>query len=431
MNMPQVQLFDLVISLSHTVDLVSPLVADHHQRVAYIALSLGLEMNLPEEELHNLVLAAALHDIGALSLQERLDALHFEAIEPHRHSESGYLLLQMFQPLSAAAELIRFHHIPWNDGQGREWRGLPVPRAAHILHLADRIDVLSRELYEAGGKADRHPDPLSRIEHVVSRIRKQSGRMFVPEMVDFFRGLAEKEYFWFDLVSPAILETCARYVKPEIIPLTDHDTAVSLVSQIIDFRSPFTATHSAGVAAAAETLARLYGFPESELPAVRVAGYLHDLGKLAVPAEILEKPGVLTPREYNIIKSHTYHTHRVLNSIPGLAAITAWASFHHERLDGRGYPFRLKGRQLSPGSRIMAVADVFAAVTEDRPYRPGMSPEGALSVLRKLAGDALEPDMVELVHRNYDELAADCEAAREKAAARYRAFRSKLPRVRN
>lgn len=431
LNRPHVQLFDLVISLSHTVDLVSPLVADHHQRVAYIALSLGLEMNLPEEELHNLVLAAALHDIGALSLQERLDALHFETITPQRHSETGYLLLQMFQPLSAAAELIRFHHVPWNNGQGREWRGLPVPGAAHILHLADRIDVLSRELYEVRGKADRHPDPLSRVEHVVSGIRKQAGRMFVPEMVDIFRGLAEKEYFWFDLVSPDILEACARYVKPQIIPLTEHGTAVSLVSQIIDFRSSFTATHSAGVAAAAETLARLYGFSEAELPAVRVAGYLHDLGKLAVPAEILEKPGVLTPQEYNIIKSHTYHTHRVLKNIRGLAAITAWASFHHERLDGQGYPFRLKGKQLSPGSRIMAVADVFAAVTEDRPYRPGMSPEGALSVLREMAGDALEPDIVALVHRNYDELAANCEAARKEAADRYRTFRANLPRVKS
>lgn len=424
MKTPRINLLDMVLGLADTVDLASPVVADHHRRVAYIALRLGLEMRRPDTELHDLILAALLHDIGALSLRQRLDALHFEAVEP-RHAESGYRLLRMFPPLAAAAELVRFHHVYWNRGGGKQRDGLAVPRAAHLLHLADRIDAAFVELPAPAQAPEHHFDPLSRRKDIVRRIRAQSGAMFVPEMVDAFLSLAEKEYFWFDLVSADITATVTRHVQPRLINLTDRDAGpLRLFAQIIDFRSPFTATHSAGVAAAAETLARIHGFSEKEVTNIRTAGYLHDLGKLAVPTEILEKPGKLEPWEYSIIKAHAYHTHRVLRRFTELGTIVSWAAFHHERPDGKGYPFRLKGGQLSPGVRIMAVADVFTALTEDRPYRAGMKREQVLSILRKMAGPALDPDITALVKQNYDELTAIRETARKKAAARYRAFRA-------
>jgi HD-GYP domain-containing protein (c-di-GMP phosphodiesterase class II) len=178
-----------------------------------------------------------------------------------------------------------------------------------------------------------------------------------------------------------------------------------LFSRIIDFRSRFTATHSRGVAASAEALAMLMGFSAWECQLIRVAGNLHDLGKLAVPTEILEKSGQLTDAEYNLIKGHSFYTYHILEAIDELEIITAWAAFHHERLDGSGYPFQISGDQLSLPARIVAVADVFTAITEDRPYRVGMDPDQALSVLRKMAAEgALDKGVVGVLADNLGEV---------------------------
>src|SRR3990167_2949515 len=104
-----------------------------------------------------------------------------------------------------------------------------------------------------------------------------------------------------------------------------------------------------------------------------IAALLHDIGKLSVPDEILEKPGGLSTEEFNIMRGHTYFTYHILNSIDGFDTISEWAAFHHEKLNGRGYPFHLKEGQLSIGSRIMAVSDKFSALSEDRPYRKSLT----------------------------------------------------------
>lgn len=119
----------------------------------------------------------------------------------------------------------------------------------------------------------------------------------------------------------------------EIIELT------KIFANIIDFRNPFTATHSAGVAKTAEKLAELAGFSENECKMMLVAGYLHDLGKLAVSKSILDKPGNLDPGERNVIRSHAFYTYRLLQAIKGFEIINKWASFHHEKLNGKGYSF--------------------------------------------------------------------------------------------
>ena len=197
-----------------------------------------------------------------------------------------------------------------------------------------------------------------------------------------------------------------------------------LFSYIIDFRSRFTATHSSGVAASSEALSRLVGFSERECRMMRIAGHLHDLGKLAVPAEILEKPAKLTEDEFNIIRSHTFYTYRILEPIGDLDVINTWGSFHHERLDGSGYPFHHKAQDLSLGSRIMAVADVFTAITEDRPYRKEMPSERALQVLQQMAdSSALDSNIVSLLRVHFDEINSSRIAAQAGASKEYQEFR--------
>jgi len=409
---PQTPLFDLIMCLSDAVDLVSPALVNHHKQVAYIACNIGAELGLPLEQQSDLVLAGALHDIGALSLKERMEMLQFEIDKPHKHAELGYMLLKMFAPFSSTAPLVRFHHVPWSEGCGSEFQGKPVPLGGHILHLADRVAVL----------VDRRQEVLGQVERICERIEEQSGKRFRPELVEAFLSLAAKEYFWLDVVSPTIDSILARRIRLTILEL-DIKGLLSLArvfSHIIDFRSPFTATHSSGVAASAESLARLVGFSARECLTMRIAGYLHDLGKLAVPKEILEKPAKLTAEEFNVIRSHTFYTYRILERVPDLEVISTWAAFHHERLDGKGYPFHLRGEDMSLGSRIMAVADVFTAITEDRPYRKGMPSERALKVLQQMADDsALDLYLVAVLRSHYEEVNSARMSAQAVASKEY------------
>lgn len=309
----RVSLFDVVMCLSDAIDLISQVLVDHHKRVSYIAFNIATEIGLCAEEQNNLVFAGLLHDSGALSLKERLDLLRFEAENSYRHAEVGYLLFKNFEPLSKIAPLIRYHHIYWNKGQGSTFKGNKVPIGSHILHLADRVAVAIK----------RKEEILGQVKGICERIEKNSGKMFMPELVDAFKNLATKEYFWLEAISPSISSILAHKSKSIIIELDVKELLdlAKLFCQIIDFRSRFTATHSSGVAATAETMSRLIGFSERECQMMKIAGYLHDLGKLAVSPEILEKPGKLSKEEFYIIKSHAFHTHRILGTIKDLDTI--------------------------------------------------------------------------------------------------------------
>ncbi|MFH1015153.1 MAG: HD domain-containing protein, partial [Nitrospirota bacterium] len=252
----QIPLLDLIVCLSDAMDLVSPEVVNHHKQVAYIAFSIGTKLNLPVEQRNNLMLAGALHDSGAFSLKERLDTLQFEVENPHQHAELGYLLLKTFKPLSMVANLVRFHHVPWSNGCGSEFRGESVPFGSHILHLADRIAVLINKQQEVLGQANG----------VCAKIAEQSGKMFMPELVDAFKCLSTKEYFWFDAVSPPINSIFARKAGIATIELGIAEllNLAKLFCRIIDFRSRFTAIHSTAVAATASALAKFTDFSERE-----------------------------------------------------------------------------------------------------------------------------------------------------------------------
>jgi HD-GYP domain-containing protein (c-di-GMP phosphodiesterase class II) len=366
-------IFDLVLCLSQAIDLVSPLVANHHKRTALIAYGLGMQMKLPEAEMRHLVTAAALHDVGSLTLKERLVTLDFEFQDPLGHSVLGYLLLKTFPPFETAADMVRFHHVPWQHGAGAVFHGLPVPLGSQILHLADRLAVL----------IDPALNILDQVDGVLGKIRALSGEVFDPDLVQALEALAEKESFWLDIIYIQSLTTLNRRLNWEKIKITEDDFLglTNLFRRIIDFRSRFTASHSAGVAAVAEQLACLCNFSEYDCLMIHLAGLLHDLGKLAVPAEILEKNGSLTKEEYDAIRRHTYYTFYILEPLKILDIVRVWGSLHHERMDGHGYPFHLQEDELPLGSRIVSVADIFTALTEARPYRQAVSPQEALQML--------------------------------------------------
>ncbi|MBZ0155273.1 MAG: HD domain-containing protein [Alphaproteobacteria bacterium] len=415
----KVRLSDLILAFSRVLDFVSPQVANHHLRVAIIASEIAQSFGVSRQESSDIFLAATIHDIGVFSVREKFEALEFEMANPHLHAERGYLLVKDYNRFSRAASLIRHHHTPWASGEGCTSNGEEVPIGAHVLHLADRIEVL---IY-------KNMEILSQKKHIVSAIRCHSGKMFMPELVEAFEDLAVRESFWFDAISPEI---------PQIISdrgrLPDHELDITellnisrIFSNIIDYRSSFTAVHSTGVSAVSSMLAQMVGFSDSECVMMTVAGYLHDIGKLAIPPEILDKPGKLTEEEFNIIKSHVYHSYRILEGVAGIETINTWGSLHHERIDGTGYPFHLKGSRLPIGSRIMAVADVFTAITEDRPYRKGMAGEHALKVIQGMAqNNALDHSIVGMASTYFGHLNDVRIEAQRKAGEGYQSIKQLL-----
>ncbi|MGA6993071.1 MAG: HD domain-containing phosphohydrolase, partial [Candidatus Deferrimicrobiaceae bacterium] len=171
----------------------------------------------------------------------------------------------------------------------------------------------------------------------------------------------------------------------------------------------------------ARELAKRMHFSEKDCRLMFVAGALHDLGKVAVPNSVLDKPGKLDPDEYDVIRVHTYFTYQILSTIGGFEDIVKWAAFHHERLDGKGYPFRLSGSELSLGSRIMCVADVFTAVNEFRPYRRDPNRKETLPILLNLVkSGSLDGNIVTVLADHYEEIDRGRAAVQEIHSADYR-----------
>src|SRR6185369_7609057 len=171
-----IPLSDLINCLSDTIDLVSPELADHHKRVGVLAYSLASQLGLSEAEAIDLYFAGNLHDIGALSLTDRVGLLQFEGNDPHQHAETGALLLEMFNPLARLGEMVRFHHVFWAGGAGEFQSGLEVPLGSHILPVADRISEL------IGTMDGIHL--MVRVPDILSRIQTASGAVFSPSLVE-------------------------------------------------------------------------------------------------------------------------------------------------------------------------------------------------------------------------------------------------------
>ena len=408
----QINMYDMLICLTNAGDLISHEVSSHHQQVAYLAFRIGEKLDLPAVQKKNLMLAGLLHDVGAFSLDERLDLIENEPPTSNDHAFRGARLIEGFPPLFDAANIIRYHHVPWKNGEGRSFNGNEVTFLSHILHLADRIAV----------SIDTGQNVIGQIENIKKKILGQKNTIFMPELVDAFLDLSVNEYIWLDTVYKPLL-----YILPDIVVFDTFDLELDeiiklaeIFANIIDFRNPFTAAHSRGVAKTAEKLAELAGFSGNECKMMLVAGYLHDLGKLAVDPNILDKPGKLDTAEKNVMRSHTFYTYRLLQAIKGFETINKWASYHHEKLNGNGYPFHLSSDNIPLGSRIMAVSDIFTALTEDRPYRKGMKLEDAVAIINSMVNDnSICPYVVSILIDNLQTIDAIRRDAQEESKVMY------------
>lgn len=416
MSMDDVYLLDLINGISGALDYVSSAVTGHHRRVGIASAVMAESLDLGPRDATDLVIAGLLHDIGAFSLDLKLDGLDFDA-DLTEHSLVGYKLLKGHPLLTHAADMVKYHHTPWRDMlENPDKTDNNTLFLGNVLNLMDRVDVL--------GKIGSHVFDHQRIRDVIGGY---SNNIYAERAIEGFMEASATSQFWERVEDPhtPVRELIGNGFSDQPIPEEQLLNFSRFFSYIIDFRSRHTATHSQGVAETAVQLARLAGMSTQDQQRMRLAGNLHDIGKLAVPITLLDKPSALKPEEFTSVQYHAQVCERVLHSIPGLEDIADWACEHHERLNGRGYPHGKRGHELSLGSRIMAVADVYTAITEDRPYRDGMAPEEARKVLRTLANaGSLDPDFVGLALDNYEQIDAIRSIAQARALREFKLFRS-------
>ena len=237
---PVVMLDNLVLSLSDSLDLVHHCAADHQQRVAYVSLRMAQSMGYNLNDRADLLYAAALHDIGVLSVEEKIDSIQVDSQNWQQHAELGADLLQRLDFFRAASDFVRLHHQPWSDEAGWNEANGKVRTSSNALHLADYVDrVVRKEI-----------DILSQVKMVRDNVSQWSGSKFSPELVDCFLELTGQESFWLDFASPRIYTVLTGMVVwPHVeLRMDGLEQVGQIFSRIVDFRSPFTATHSIGVA---------------------------------------------------------------------------------------------------------------------------------------------------------------------------------------
>jgi putative nucleotidyltransferase with HDIG domain len=287
----------------------------------------------------------------------------------------------------AVASAVHDVHEHWDGGgEPRGRRGSDIHPAARILAVCQGFDAFL---------STRGPAEAIRI------VRSRRGSWYDPEVATALLELLEAgllaELHAPDLGSRTFeLEPGGRI---DVSSSADIDRMSEAFADIVDAKSPYTGSHSRRVAVAAQELALEMGLPVPEIIGVRRAGLLHDIGKLGVPNAILDKPSRLEPAEFEMIRRHPELTLRILRPIPTFETVAELAAAHHERLDGRGYHRSLAAPSLQLGARIVAVADVWEALTADRPYRTAMDTEAALEVIRSETGDHFAADVVAALER--------------------------------
>jgi HD-GYP domain-containing protein (c-di-GMP phosphodiesterase class II) len=284
----------------------------------------------------------------------------------------------------ATADAIRSLDEHWSGGGYPDGlRGDAIPLGARIANLAQTLETIAR----TDGPAE-----------ALRLARGRRGTWFDPALVDHVQRWRRDDAWWAALRRPDA-DVAAAALEPLDHRRTVDDVGLDEVArafaEIIDAKSPYTFRHSANVATYAERIAGACGMDAAERKRLWRAGMLHDVGKLGVSNGILDKPGRLTDEEREAVNRHPRFTWDILTRVRAFADFARPAALHHEKLDGSGYPWGLDGDALDDAARVLAVADIYEALTADRPYRAGMAPAQALAIMEadrdtKLCGRALD-----------------------------------------
>ena len=285
-----------------------------------------------------------------------------------------------FPELTAKAILSLDEH--W-DGHGHPdgLKGEQIPLLARVLNISQTIEVFISEYSLAAA---------------YEMVAERSGTWFDPELARLFLNISDDSAFWESYNNSSPSDAAAAFEPQDSMLHADAallDRIAEGFSQVIDAKSPWTYRHSEGVAKIAAGIAEVLGFSLDEVRYIRRAALVHDVGKLGISNLILDKPGKLTAEEITEMRRHTIYTHQILSQVEGFKDLADLAAAHHEQLDGKGYHRGLDAAQLTVPARILAVADIYEALTAKRPYRQDLTDEEVSTILKKKVGWAVCPEV--------------------------------------
>ncbi|MDR2480657.1 MAG: HD domain-containing protein [Treponema sp.] len=358
---------------------------NHGKRIAVLCAAMGRYLGLDQNQLSDLVSCALLHD-NALTEYILLERENVSGSLPSgggmdeknlseklaSHCKTGQRNADILPFRGNVDGFIRYHH---ERANGLGPFGLSegyYPLGAELIAAADSLDV-TYHLQRVP------PEQLSVLRKTIA---SEIHQLYTGRAGEAMLAVLDGDMLA-SLRDDRIAETVCRAVPvwtmdtadPALIPIAE------LIARIIDYKSPFTRKHTQQIANRIWVMAGYYGYDHEQKIQLYLAASLHDIGKLAIPSDVLEKPGKLTGEEFNIIKSHIDHTRKLLQDAPGMELVTEWAANHHEKLDGSGYPLKKDASALDFNSRLMACIDIYQAVSEERPYHPRRSHAGTMPIL--------------------------------------------------
>ncbi|EGW20455.1 HD-GYP domain-containing protein [Methylobacter tundripaludum] len=397
MQQQHVDIHNAITALSCALDLVGVDEVRHGKRVAIMARAIARHLNWSEVDCLSILYAGMLHDCGVSRVHEHhqlTETLEWDGAEDHCIRGADYL--SACPPLAHLSAEIRYHHTRWEDLLASSVDHRLCLRT-NLLYLADRIDMLQAPFLSTGHILTEYPA-------IIAQIKTLSGILFAPELVDAFAEIADVEAFWLAMEPEYLdedLRSIGSHIPTTLLDIPALKELARLFSRVVDAKSPYTDEHSQRVAHIARQLAMDFGIKGYELEQVEIAGLLHDIGKLRVSEDIIDKPGSLTPEERATMHRHSYDTFRILQRVFDDSKIPLWAGFHHETLIGDGYPFKNGTKELDLECRIITVADIFQALAQERPYRHTMSLEYILDDLQsRVASGHLDAGVVAKLTEN-------------------------------
>jgi HD-GYP domain-containing protein (c-di-GMP phosphodiesterase class II) len=428
---PTLRLAEVIGALSYALDLTEGQPPGHSLRCGWIGMQIAASLGFDEETQADLLYTLLLKDTGCSSNAARLWELYggderrvkhdFKTVDAQstgqvarfvlRHAGRGETLARRVGRLltlvrhgqELATEVIQARcergaaiagqlgfgarvaagiyslDEHWNGGGRPEGlAGAAIPLGARIALLAQVVDVF----HTVGGP-----------ESARAEAAKRAGAWFDPGLVGVFLTLSQTDAFWRGLDASGLAERVAGLEPlPRAIFIDDArlDTITAAFADVVDAKSPYTAGHSRRVADYSAAIAAGLGFSVPEQGALRRAALLHDVGKLGVSNGILDKPGKLDSQEWEEVRRHPVLSQEILTRVSVFRPIAALASAHHERLDGRGYPNKLEAGQIALETRIISAADVFDAITAERPYRGAVPVAECLGIMQRDRGTAID-----------------------------------------
>lgn len=378
---------DCINLINSVIEPLNSDLASHLRKGTYIAYSIAKEMGLTDNQVKHVFIVASIHDISVL-----LSKTHGCSLTDSEILQNYTLNSQKVErEIQTLTQLSNILQMGYGDANAAVIDDVVYFAYALEFYLRNQEkDYIAYTEDLIDGFFDAYPGCQQAIAEAVKR-------------------LVKKDIFWLRLETPRMYDSL-QHVSPlrgDLITLKELEEICLILARIVDKHSCFTVVHCTSVGRVAGLIAELMKLPEEIQKKIRIAGYLHDIGKVHIPPEILNKEGPLTHRERALMKKHSFMTYEMLCDISSLSDVTSWAANHHERLDGSGYPFGLKEQDLDLPSRIMAVADMFTALVENRPYRNGMSTDDAMKILDDdVARGKVDGNIVRILEANADRVAA-------------------------